>query len=233
MIPHQISIAAEVASRLAPRVLLADEVGLGKTIEAGLILHRLHLTGRASRILVLLPPALLNQWFVEMFRRFQMSFSIFDEDRCLSLEASGVNPFLDSQLVICALDFLSSNPNRAEQAREAGWDLLVVDEAHHLAWSPAGGGAEYNLVESLARSVPGLLLLTATPQQLGLEGHFARLRLLDPERYSDLESFLHESDRYESVAKAIDALMAGKKNIQRLPTSRSRSETLRRIPRWR
>ena len=211
LIPHQISIAAEVASRLAPRVLLADEVGLGKTIEAGLILHRLHLTGRASRILLLLPPALLNQWFVEMFRRFQMSFSIFDEDRCLSIEASGVNPFLDSQLVICALDFLSSNPNRAEQAREAGWDLLVVDEAHHLAWSPSGGGAEYNLVESLARSVPGLLLLTATPQQLGLEGHFARLRLLDPERYSDLESFLHESDRYEWVAKAIDALMAGKK----------------------
>ena len=211
LIPHQISIAAEVASRLAPRVLLADEVGLGKTIEAGLVIHRLHLTGRASRILVLLPPALLNQWFVEMFRRFQMSFSIFDEERCLSLEASGANPFLDSQLVICALDFLSSNPKRAEQAREAGWDLLVVDEAHHLAWSPTGGGPEYNLVESFARAVPGLLLLTATPQQLGLEGHFARLRLLDPERYNDLEAFLQESDRYESVAKAIDTLQAGKK----------------------
>jgi len=211
LIPHQISIASQVASRLTPRVLLADEVGLGKTIEAGLVMHRLHLTGRASRILVLLPPALLNQWFVEMFRRFQMSFSIFDEERCLSLEASGANPFLDSQLVICALDFLASNPKRADQAREAGWDLLVVDEAHHLAWSPAGGGPEYNLVESLARVVPGLLLLTATPQQLGLEGHFARLRLLDPERYNDLEAFLRESDRYESVAKAIDALLAGKK----------------------
>ncbi len=211
LIPHQISIAAEVASRLAPRVLLADEVGLGKTIEAGLVLHRLHLTGRAGRILVLLPPALLNQWFVEMFRRFQMSFSIFDEERCLSLEASGLNPFLDSQLVICALDFLASNPKRAEQAREAGWDLLVVDEAHHLAWSPEGGGAEYNLVEFLSRSISGLLLLTATPQQLGLEGHFARLRLLDPERYNDLDAFLKESDHYETVAKAIDALLAGKK----------------------
>jgi ATP-dependent helicase HepA len=211
LIPHQISIAAQVASRLTPRVLLADEVGLGKTIEAGLVLQRLHLTGRASRILVLLPPALLNQWFVEMFRRFQMSFSIFDEERCLSLEASGVNPFLDSQLVICALDFLASNPKRADQAREAGWDLLVVDEAHHLAWAPSGGGPEYLLVESLARAVPGLLLLTATPQQLGLEGHFARLRLLDPERYNDLDAFLHESDRYESVAKTIDTLLAGKK----------------------
>jgi ATP-dependent helicase HepA len=214
LIPHQISIAAEVASRLAPRVLLADEVGLGKTIEAGLVLQRLHLTGRAARILVLLPPALLNQWFVEMFRRFQMSFSIFDEERCLSLEAAGENPFLDSQLVICALDFLASNPKRAEQARAAGWDLLVVDEAHHLGWSPAEVSAEYSLVESFARAVPGLLLLTATPQQLGLEGHFARLRLLDPERYSDLKEFLRESDRYESVAKAIDAVLEGKKITQ-------------------
>ena len=211
LIPHQISIAADVSSRMNPRVLLADEVGLGKTIEAGLILHRLHITGRAGRILILLPPALLNQWFVEMFRRFQMSFSIFDEDRCASLELEGANPFLDSQLVICALDFLSKNPKRAAQAREAGWDLLVVDEAHHLQWSPAEAGPEYELVESLAVAASSLLLLTATPQQLGMEGHFARLRLLDPNRYDDLDAFLKESDHYESVAKSIDALLAGKK----------------------
>ena len=211
LIPHQISIAAEGAGRLSPRVLLADEVGLGKTIEAGLILHRLHVTGRAGRMLILLPPALLNQWFVEMFRRFQMTFSIFDEERCASLEQDGANPFLDSQLVICALDFLVTNPKRAEQAREAGWDVLVVDEAHHLEWSPAAAGPAYALVESLAASVPSLLLLTATPQQLGMEGHFARLRLLDPDRYNDLEGFLKEADRYEAVAKAVDAVLAGKK----------------------
>lgn len=211
LIPHQISIAAEVAGRMAPRVLLADEVGLGKTIEAGLILHRLHITGRAGRILVLLPPALLNQWFVEMFRRFQMTFSIFDEERCLSLEQDGANPFLDSQLVICALDFLVSNPKRAQQAHEAGWDLLVVDEAHHLEWSTTGPGPAYALVETLSVAVPSLLLLTATPQQLGMEGHFARLRLLDSDRYNDLEAFLQESDRYEVVAKAVDAVLAGKK----------------------
>jgi ATP-dependent helicase HepA len=211
LIPHQISIAAEVASRLAPRVLLADEVGLGKTIEAGLILQRLYLTGRASRILVLLPPALLNQWFVEMFRRFQMSFSIFDEERCLSLEADGENPFLDSQLVICSIDFLGSSEKRAAQAKEAGWDLLVVDEAHHLQWSPEVVGESYKLVESFANKVSSLLLLTATPQQLGMEGHFARLRLLDPHRYADLKTFIKESERYEDVAKAIDALLSDKK----------------------
>jgi len=211
LIPHQISIAADVSARMNPRVLLADEVGLGKTIEAGLILHRLHITGRAGRILILLPPALLNQWFVEMFRRFQISFSIFDEDRCASLELDGANPFLDSQLVICAIDFLSSNPKRAAQAREAGWDLLVVDEAHHLKWSPKEASPEYQLVESLSVAASSLLLLTATPQQLGMDGHFARLRLLDPNRYDNLQSFLIESEQYESVAKSIDALLAGKK----------------------
>lgn len=211
LIPHQISIASEVASRMVPRILLADEVGLGKTIEAGLILQRLHLTGRAERVLVVLPPALLNQWFVEMFRRFQMSFSIFDEERCASLDADGANPFLDSQLVLCGLDFLTSSPKRAQQTREAGWDLLVVDEAHHLRWTPDKPSLEYQLVESLATATPSLLLLTATPQQLGMEGHFARLRLLDPDRFGDLNVFLKESDQYESVAKVINSLLEGKK----------------------
>lgn len=211
LIPHQISIASEVASRMIPRILLADEVGLGKTIEAGLILQLLHLTGRAERVLVVLPPALLNQWFVEMFRRFQMSFSIFDEERCDSLDADGANPFLDSQIVLCGLDFLTSSPKRAQQAREAGWDLLVVDEAHHLRWTPDKPSSEYQLVESLATSTPSLLLLTATPQQLGMEGHFARLRLLDPDRFGDLNVFLKESEQYESVAKVINSLLEGKK----------------------
>lgn len=211
LIPHQLSIAAEVTSRLAPRVLLADEVGLGKTIEAGLILHRLHLTGRAGRVLVLVPPALVNQWFVEMFRRFDLSFAIFDEERCASLEAQGANPFLDSQLVLCSLDFLAHGERRATQAREAGWDLLVVDEAHHLEWSPGGGDPSYQLVESMAASVPSLLLLTATPRQLGAEGHFARLRLLDPARFADLESFVRENATYEQVAAVIEAVRQGKK----------------------
>ena len=211
LIPHQLSIAAEVASRLAPRVLLADEVGLGKTIEAGLILHRLHLTGRAGRVLVLVPPALVNQWFVEMFRRFDLSFAIFDEERCASLDAHETNPFLDSQLVLCSLDFLAHSERRAIQAREAGWELLVVDEAHHLEWSTGGSGTSYQLVESLAALVPSLLLLTATPHQLGAEGHFARLRLLDPARFADLESFVREHSTYEDVASVIDAVRQGKK----------------------
>lgn len=212
LIPHQLSIAGDVAERLVPRVLLADEVGLGKTIEAGLILHRLHLTGRAGRVLILVPEPLIHQWFVELLRRFNLLFSIFDEDRCESIEQNepDANPFLDSQLVLCSVGFLADDPKRTEQALSAGWDLLIVDEAHHLEWTPDAASPAYLLVEALAAKSPGLLLLTATPQQLGAEGHFARLRLLDPERYGDLQRFIEEANDYEAVAKAVDRLVEKK-----------------------
>ena len=214
LIPHQIAIAREVSSRLAPRVLLADEVGLGKTIEACLILHRLHLTGRADRVLILLPEPLVHQWFVELLRRFNLLFAIFDEERCQSI--SGENPFLENQLILCSQDFLLDHPERIPQAIGAGWDLLIVDEAHHLEWSPEESSDGYCLVQALALETASVLLLTATPQQLGAEGHFARLQLLDPHRYNDLEAFLRESDYYELVADAIDLIQeGGEPDVQR------------------
>ena len=211
LIPHQLAIVAETAGRLHPRVLLADEVGLGKTIEACLILHRLHLTGRAGRILILVPEPLVHQWFIELLRRFNLLFAIFDEDRCQSIEAhdAATNPFLDSQLVLAATGFLTGSPARAAHALAAGFDLLIVDEAHHLEWSPEKPSADYTLVESLARQIPSLLLLTATPQQLGPAGHFARLRLLDPARYADLAAFLEEIRSYTPLAEAVEALKNG------------------------
>jgi ATP-dependent helicase HepA len=212
LLPHQLAIVAETAARLHPRVLLADEVGLGKTIEACLILHRLHLTGRAARCLILVPEPLIHQWFIELLRRFNLRFAIYDEARCLSLEAhaaAAANPFLDSQLILAATAFLTDNPQRAGQARAAGFELLLVDEAHHLEWAPDQPSAAYAMVEALARDIPALLLLTATPQQLGPAGHFARLRLLDPDRYADLATFLAESSSYAALAAAVDALKHG------------------------
>lgn len=211
LIPHQLFIADEVANRPRPRVLLADEVGLGKTIEACLILHRLVLTGRAARVLVLVPEPLVHQWFVELLRRFNLSFDLFDEDRCAAIEEEdpAANPFLERQWVLAAVDFLTADPRRAAQAQEAGWDLLVVDEAHHLEWSPERPGASYEMVRTLAERTPGLLLLTATPQQLGPEGHFARLRLLDPARYGDLSTWLEEARHYEEVATLVGQLAVG------------------------
>ncbi|MGB0721398.1 MAG: RNA polymerase-associated protein RapA [Gammaproteobacteria bacterium] len=204
LIPHQLYIAHEVSRRHAPRVLLADEVGLGKTIEAGLILHRLILTGRARRVLIVVPDALVNQWLVEMLRRFNLRFSLFDAER-FDVEDED-NPFETEQRVICSLDFLISQGAVAKAALDAEWDALVVDEAHHLHWSPGESSLEYEVVEALAARTPSVLLLTATPEQLGRAGHFGRLRLLDPARFHDYEAFVEEEHNYGPVADLASAL---------------------------
>src|SRR5690554_3869301 len=211
LIPHQLYIAHEVSSRFAPRVLLSDQVGLGKTIEACLILHRLLVTGRISRVLILVPESLIHQWFVEVLRKFNLWFNIFDEERCESLEegAPEGNPFLDDQLIICSTEFLAGSRKRASQAIKAGWDMLVVDEAHHLKWSVDAVSPEYSIVELLSQATKGLLLLTATPEQLGAESHFARLRLLDPNRYSNYEDFKNESVGNKDIANLVDKLSEG------------------------
>ncbi|MDE1893199.1 MAG: RNA polymerase-associated protein RapA [Xanthomonadaceae bacterium] len=211
LVPHQLRVAGIASARRPPRVLLADEVGLGKTIEAGMIIARQLATGRASRVLLLLPDTLVYQWFVELLRRFNLSFAIYDEERCEALEQSGDsgNPFEDEQLVIADFGFLENSPKHAAQLLAAPWDLLVVDEAHHLAWSPELASPRYRMVEQLAAVIPGVVLLTATPEQLGRSGHFARLRLLDPQRYHDLDGYLAEADSYQVLSKIADRLLDG------------------------
>jgi len=213
LIPHQLYIAHEVSSRYAPRVLLSDQVGLGKTIEACLILHRLLQSGRISRVIILVPASLVHQWFVEVLRRFNLWFNIFDEERCASLDGGAPegSPFLDNQLIICSTEFLAGSEKRAQQAIAASWDMLVVDEAHHLEWSANNVSAEYAVVEQLSKVAKGLLLLTATPEQLGEESHFARLRLLDPIRYANYADFINEAADSSVIANIVEKLHLGKK----------------------
>jgi len=210
LIPHQLYIANEVASRYAPRVLLADEVGLGKTIEAGMILHQQINRGRANRVLIIVPDALIHQWLVELLRRFNLFFSIFDEERCLAIIDSTdfENPFNAEQQILCSLNLFTDNPERFEQVLNTGWDLLIVDEAHHLAWSREQVSEEYKLVEQLAAISKGLLLLTATPEQFGKESHFARLRLLDPDRFNNYDNFVQQENQYQIIADLIDKINA-------------------------
>ncbi|OZB13028.1 MAG: RNA polymerase-binding ATPase, partial [Marinobacter sp. 34-60-7] len=222
--PHQIYIAHEVARRHAPRVLLADEVGLGKTIEAGLILHYQLQTGRARRVLIVVPDSLVHQWLVEMLRRFNLRFSIVDQSRYDDIKANeddvdalmnhvfgdshSVNPFEADQLVLCSLDFLMSSEQARDDALAAGWDLMVVDEAHHLAWSPTQASPQYQVIETLSAQSPGLLLLTATPEQMGVASHFARLRLLDPARFHDLAAFEQEEAQYQTINQVVRRLQS-------------------------
>ncbi len=273
-IPHQLYIATEVAGRTAPRVLLADEVGLGKTIEAGLILHRLLAAGRVARALILVPEPLLHQWLLEMRRRFNLRFSLFDRERLADIRdpatspdrhaeqpaiAEGLlqdratspnrhpeknlaqadappgplggsgtsgpgtagpstrrpsadsadNPFLIEPLTLCPLEGLLANPVAGQALLAVDWDLLIVDEAHHLRWSETATSPEYDLVAALAERTPGVLLLTATPEQLGRAGHFGRLRLLDPHRWHDYAAFLAEEADYIPIARLAGRLLDG------------------------
>ena len=219
LIPHQLYIAHESANRSAPRIMLADEVGLGKTIEAGLILHHRLINGLTHRVLIIVPESLLHQWLVEMLRRFNLRFSVFDEARCLEeLNDDGLdkdesakdvnNPFLTEQLILCSQGFFSNYPRRQQQALQAGWDMVIVDEAHHLQWSEQAASPEYRFVEQLSLLSPSLILLTATPEQLGKESHFARLRLLDPDRFYSFAAFVEEERLFEPVANAAKLLLA-------------------------
>ncbi|AKO45826.1 RNA polymerase-associated protein RapA [[Haemophilus] ducreyi] len=217
LIPHQLHIAKEVGQRVAPRVLLADEVGLGKTIEAGMILQQQLFSGRVERVLVLVPESLQHQWLVEMLRRFNLNFSLFDEERCSDFDKTdedgndiSENPFESEALVIASIDWLEKATTRATQVLLADWDLLIVDEAHHLVCSATESSQAYQFVARLAKKITAVLLLTATPEQLGLDSHFARLALLDPDRFYDYATFIAEQKAYKPVADAVANLLNDK-----------------------
>ena len=222
LIPHQLYIANDVSTRLQPRVLLADEVGLGKTIEAGMIIHRQLIRDQISRVLVIVPEPLLHQWLVEMKRRFNLTFSILDEimyEESLESATDG-NPFLDRQLVITTLPVLLADEKIGDHALQAGWDTLVVDEAHHLETpDEAQQTPGYDMVAALAADIPSLLLLTATPEQMGHKGHFARLQLLDPHRFVSLEKFSEEEANYRTLADIATSLESGTSLISEQQTA--------------
>lgn len=211
IIEHQLYIAHEVGKRIAPRVLLADEVGLGKTVEAGLIIHQQLLSGKAERVLILVPDSLQYQWMIELRRRFNLAFSIFDLVRTAAIAEHDpeLNPFLTEQHIICSVDLFLDHQDLYEKALEAGFDLLVVDEAHHLHWdSEQGGNDKYEMVAKFASQTAGVLLLTATPEQLGLESHFARLRLLDPNRFANLDDFINSEENFSQIASIAEILLS-------------------------
>jgi ATP-dependent helicase HepA len=210
LLPHQVYIAAEVGRRHAPRVLLADEVGLGKTIEAGMIIQQQLLSGRAARVLIIVPETLLHQWLVEMLRRFNLHFALFDDERIEATDAE--NPFEAEQLVLCSMELFTGDPSRQAPALAAGWDLAIMDEAHHLHWTPEAAGEDYRFIQALSQRAEGLLLLTATPEQVGQASHFARLSLLDPERFHDLNQFIAEEQDYRALNAELETLEASPGN---------------------
>ncbi len=207
LLPHQLYVTQEICKRGLPRALLADEVGLGKTIEAAWITHRLLITERVRRVLILVPESLVNQWFVELFKRFNLSFWVPASQSIDKLKAGDIS---DQERVILSIESMSELHEQGI-LKTSDWDMIIVDEAHRVKWSEENPSAEYKVLKELAKRTPGQLLLTATPEQLGLEGHFSRLHLIDPERFSTLERFKKEHANYLQVVHIADYLLSNEK----------------------
>jgi SNF2 family DNA or RNA helicase len=184
---HQIFIAHVVTNKLQPRMILADEVGLGKTIEAGLVLKELRAREMVERVLIVTPASLQYQWQSELRSKFNEEFEILTSAAAKYLGQGGVNPFTRRDNVICSLPF-AANPKRAEQIVEAPWDLVIFDEAHRVRrWLQSGNKEKttqaYRLADDLKDLVSGLLLLTATPMQLHPYELYSLIELVEPGLY--------------------------------------------------
>ncbi|SLM29552.1 Helicase domain protein (fragment) [Desulfamplus magnetovallimortis] len=216
-LPHQIHALSRAISGDRVRYLLADEVGLGKTIEAGLVMRELKLRGLVRRTLVVTPKSLAMQWVAEMDTHFNESFSLVnpgDLDALERLERPGqyvsgktdhtsdYNPWMRFPQAIVTLDAVKPltrrrgwskekiqayNRNRYERLVQGQWDLIVVDESHRMGGS-TDQVARYKLGQGLAEAAPYLLLLSATPHQGKSDAFQSLMSLLDPMAFPDLES---------------------------------------------
>ena len=209
LFPHQLH-AAERATRADPvRWLLADEVGLGKTVEACLILNHLLRTGRADRTLVVAPDTLTVQWLGELWRKYHQVFVLLDDKRLADVERDhgrGFNPFDAHRRVVIAIERLRESSRLTEQAAAAGIDLLIVDEAHHLQRPPGHpGNADYRAVAPIAALGRHLLLLTATPLEDDTHGYFRLLQLLRPEEFPEDVDFEERLRQRKALPPCISA----------------------------
>jgi ATP-dependent helicase HepA len=203
VLPYQVGAAGRILSERIPRFVLADEVGLGKTVEAGLVFAGLRQLGLAERVLVVVPEHLAFQWLAELFHKFNALFTLLTPERIAELGGAEA-AIARSPLAIVSLERLRDDAELADAACEVPLDLVIVDEAHHLS-----DDALFEAVEPVARSAFGLLLLTATPVRLDPREYFRLLGLVEPVPTSTLEAFLARLSRHEAYAGVARALLAG------------------------
>src|SRR5262245_25199392 len=193
LFPHQLQVAERATRQDPVRWLLADEVGLGKTVEACLILNHLVRRRGLERVLVVAPATLTVQWLGELWRKYHQVFVLLDEDRLKDVARDfgpRFNPFDAHRRVVTSLETMVAEPRLTRWAAEAGIDLLVVDEAHHLRRRRGHAGeASYRAVEPIARLGRHVLLLTATPLEDDAHGFFRLLQLLRPGEFPSEEEF--------------------------------------------
>ncbi len=212
VLPHQVSVAYRVLSQQPRRFLLADEVGLGKTIETGLIIKELRARGMAARVLIIVPGNLVPQWIEELHKKFNEHFTRLDATTLPTYAAlhgpEEVWHTFDS--IITSLHLLRAYPTYVEALARQTWDLIIFDEAHHLRRSLNAGtdGDQrtthaYRIAERLAPRTDALLLLTATPLQLHPFELFSLVQLLDPTLFPTFATFEAQRERIPTLNEIV------------------------------
>jgi ATP-dependent helicase HepA len=189
LFPHQLHVAERASASDPVRWLLADEVGLGKTIEASLILNRLAHAGKVDRCLVVAPDTLTVQWLGELWRKYHQVFTLLDAPRLADVARDfgpDFNPFDVHRRAVIALEMLVERPQLTGQAVAAGIDLLVVDEAQRLRRPPGHPGEPgWRAIAPIAGLGRHVLLLSATPLEDDAHGFFRLLQLLRPQEFPE------------------------------------------------
>jgi SNF2 family DNA or RNA helicase len=189
--PYQVQAAYEILNSYDHRYLIGDEVGLGKTIEAGIVIEELIARGRAERVLIVAPAPLTVQWQEEMREKFDRNFVIYDRETVNTYRQShpNQNVWLQEDLIITSIDFAKQDDVlEALRNLDEGWDAAVFDEAHHLT---ARRGSDesiertqrYTVGEAVANNSDALLLLTGTPHKGKSDQFYFLIGLLDPYRF--------------------------------------------------
>lgn len=201
LIPHQVYVVNEVLKMDKPRAMLCDEVGLGKTIEAALILNSLLQKELIENVLIIVPESLVNQWFVELYKKFNSSFQVIHN------ESSEVE-LAETQKLIISSNIFSKSEDLRSQIKEKTWDMLIIDESHQIDFSRKDQSPikEYLDIRDKTFST---ILLSATPEVLGVKNLFEQLHFLDPNKYDDFENFskiVEESQKISHLIKNTNLL---------------------------
>ncbi|MHA1871993.1 MAG: helicase-related protein [Promethearchaeota archaeon] len=217
MMPHQIYVVHRLLDEVMPRMILADEVGLGKTIESGMFIKEMISRNLASKVLIIVPANLVSQWIFEMSNKFSIEFTRFDSEFISKLDRCNYpNVFFrtDTQkeypFVICSMQTARISKYR-DILSELYWDIVVFDEAHHLRRYITGTGSyretnSYTAAKMICRKARSVLLLTATPIQLHSFDLFSLLELIRPDIFHNYEDFETERKKIPLLNNLIKGL---------------------------
>jgi superfamily II DNA or RNA helicase len=201
LLPHQVVLTHRIATASPRRYLIADEVGLGKTIEAALLLRELASRGELNRALMVVPAGLVNNWHRELNEVFQLNFEVFGSEGDITDRKT--NAFAKHDRLIASIDTLK-RPARIKRLLDAPrWDLVVFDEAHHLTASRTGGKVRktenYKLAEALKDHARDLVLLSATPHQGNHFQFWMIIQLLNPTLFGSPDAMVSNRHRLNAV----------------------------------